>query len=173
MQSPLFGWLCLALWGLWCFGLQGLFARQPEWGPWTPEVGLVLLLSLAPRLELGHARCAALTLAFLRGAVSADPVAATALIYLLALECERLLRRTLDAESLVARMLLAGVMAFALGAFLRLVERFRVPLEGLSAEWELDAALPLAVGTGLLAGLAGPGLRRLPGLVALQRERFA
>jgi hypothetical protein len=70
-------------------------------------------------------------------------------------------------------MLLAGVMAFLLGAFLRLVERFRVPLEGLSAEWNLDAALPLAVGTGVLAGLAGPGLRRLPGLVALQRERYA
>ena len=173
MQSPLFGWLCLGLWGLWCLGLQGLFARQPEWGPWTPEVGLVLLLSLAPRLELGHARLAALVLALMRGAVSADPFTATALVYLLALEGERLLRRTLDAESLVSRMLLAGVMAFLLGAFLRLVERFRVPLEGLSAEWNLDAALPLAVGTGVLAGLAGPGLRRLPGLVALQRERYA
>ncbi|MHC4376492.1 MAG: hypothetical protein ACYS26_07840, partial [Planctomycetota bacterium] len=83
MQSPLFGWLCLGLWGLWCLGLQGLFARQPEWGPWTPEVGLVLLLSLAPRLELGHARLAALVLALMRGAVSAAPFTATALVYLL------------------------------------------------------------------------------------------
>jgi hypothetical protein len=173
MQSPLFGWVSLGLWGLWCLGLQGLFARQPEWGPWTPEVSLVLLLSLAPRLEVGTARIAALLLALLRGAVSADPFPATALVFLLALEFERLLRRTLEAEGLVARMLLSGAMAFALGAFLRLVERVRTPLGGLSAEWSIEAAMPLAVGTGVLAGLAGPGLRRLPGLVGLQRERFA
>lgn len=173
MQSPFFGWLCLALWALWCLGVQGLFARQAEWGPWVPEIGLVLLLSLASRMELGHARLAAVLLALLRGAVSADPFAATALIYLLALEAEGLLRRSLDADGLVPRTVLAGMASYALAVFLRMTERFRVPLEGLSDEWAFSAAIPTAAGTAALAALAGPGLRRLPGLVGLQHRPLA
>ena len=169
--------LVLVIWSAWIYAMLGRVAREPILHGFLPDLGLVLLLGLEPRMRAREARLAALAVAAARAAFSADPPTAVLVTTWTAVEVSRGLRHVVEAEAALVRALLAGLLALASGGFLALVHAVR--LRGVAAgalELPVDAVLRGAVATSLAALLFLPLLVRLPGLTALaprDRRRMA
>ena len=171
MRTSSLGWVCLVLWSIWLFGLEGLLAGASAGQPMAPELGLALLLALAARMDRARARRAALLLAVVRSGMSADPAVAVAAAYLAAVELEALLRRNVDVEGVATRSVLAALAGAGLALWLPVVHEVRSGSRVAAADWGFVEVLPVALGTGLVAAVLGGLLPRLPGLGTLYPKR--
>ena len=174
-RSP-WPWLVLVVWCAWIYALAGRAAAEPSLDGWVPDLGLVLLLALEPRLAVRDALRVALLIGLARLAFSADPPPAVFAGLLFAVFLSRALRSFVEVDGIVVRALLAGVCALLAGLLstaAHLARAGRAP--GMSAggavPFDLDPVMHAAVATGLAALFLGPALRRLPGLSPFVRRR--
>ena len=170
-RSP-WPWLVFLVWNTWFYAVSGRLAAEP-WGAWFPDLGLVLLLGLEPRLSARNARLAAILAATARAAFTADPAMAVLAGYLGAVGLARALRGVVEADRALPCALFTGVAALFFGFFLSLVRSARLSYVAAAAGMELNADLAGLVWRGALAtGLASfvllPLLLRLPGLSSLR-----
>lgn len=159
-------WVALALVGTWGAAFQGWSALRLA--GWTPDLLLVVLFAVAPRLDRSGLAGAALVVALARSAVSVDPPVALAAGYLGAAGAYGALRATVALEGLGSRAVLAGLLAALLGTWLATVHGVRTGaslLEGAHSLW------PPAIATWLATWLAAPLLIRLPLLRHLESRR--
>ena len=174
-------WLLLGVWAAWLYALQGLCVARMDSSSLVPDLGLVLLLSLAARLSHEDLPKAALVIAVARCAVSIDaPVAVIAACFGAA-ALARALHEVFEVGGALPRTLLAGASAWAVTAWLTFVHDLRdarlalhtagtppdlgLPSRALSTAWSP------ALATALAAFLIGPLLGRLPGLTPLAKKR--
>ena len=162
-------WILLFLWAAWLFALQGLAASSAGLGPWTPELGLVLLLALDGRVSPGRTRLAACLIAGARIAFSADPPLAVLAGYLGAVGFSGALREILDVDRGLARALLAGVLTLLLVGFWNLSRTLELAAEGLFAPAP-GLAWRTAATTAIATLCLAPLLLRLPGITPLWRR---
>ncbi|MEM7305988.1 MAG: hypothetical protein AAF682_04925 [Planctomycetota bacterium] len=176
-RSP-WSWLVLVVWCAWIYALLGRLAAEPAVRGWVPDLGLVLLLGLEPRLSRRDAVRAALVIGLARAAFSADAPTAILAGTLGAVSVSRGLRNVVESDAALPRAAVTGICALLLGLFLAAVHRARLSA-GFGA---VDFALPLgtvvrgAAATALASLLVWPLLVRLPGLtplVASRGSRFA
>lgn len=164
-------WLLFAVWSVWLLSLQGLVARAGA-GAWTPDLGLILLLSLQARLRPEDLIPAALLAAFARASISIEPPAAICAGTLAAAGLARGTRSVLHVASRLPSALLAGLAALVFTAWLRLVGQVRLGgPEAVDALAIAAAALPTACASAAVAWLADPLLAGLPGLTPLRKRR--
>jgi hypothetical protein len=175
-RSP-WPWLVLVVWCAWLQAVLGRAAAEPGLGGWVPDLGLVLLLALEPRLSLRDAVLAALVVGCTRLAFTADAPTAVAAGLFAAVALSRALRRFVEVDGVVVRPLLAGVAALLGGGLAAAAHLARseaalgldtLPLAG-------RPVLRAAAATALAALFLAPLLRRLPGLspFAARRKAFA
>lgn len=170
----------LGFWALALLSFAGLAARTlPLPGSllglaaFTPDVGTLLLVTFASRLERGDARAAAFVVAMARAALGADsPLALLAAAWATAEACA-FVRTQLTLDGRVVRAVLCGVLAGAHAAFLSWCAAVRAPTPVSPERDVVDYALPAALATLLLALVVGAALRHLPGLSALWRTEAA
>jgi len=175
-RGALLAWCLLAVWSAWIFALQGSLAAAG--GAWVPDLGLVLLLALAPRLSTASLPLAGLAVALGRIAVSIEPPLAVLAGYLAVVAFARGLRSVVEIRSALPRTLLAAACAFVLARWFAFVHEARESealalSSGLAPEsWpELAAwSWSVALASGVAALLLGPALVRLPGLSPLHRR---
>lgn len=170
-RSP-WPWLVFLVWNAWFYAVSGRLAAEP-WGAWLPDLGLVLLLGLEPRLTAGDARRTAVLAAIARAAFTADPAVAVFAGYLGAVGLARALRGVVEADSALPRSLVTGACALLFGLFLGVVRGARLSPLAAGAGTGLSADLVALVGRGAVAtALASlvllPFLLRLPGLSPLR-----
>ncbi len=164
MKAPrptFFGWTLFSLWAVWLAGLQGVWASS-DVAAWTPELGLVLLFALDPRLERGERRLAVCLLAATRVAFSSEPVLAVFAAYLGVAGLLAWLRRSIEVENFLVRLFLSAGATTACILFWIVCRRIALFEEGISPP---AIALPVGsiVATALMIGLALPLVRNLPG----------
>jgi hypothetical protein len=176
-------WLLLVLWATWLEALQGLLLSQPLLARWVPDLSLVLLLTLASRLEVHDLPRVALAVAAGRLAVSIEPAPAVLAAMLGTVLVVRSLRSMVEVRESLARTLIAFAAALVLARWHTLVAETRaLSAAGLHAaslgrSWEasLGALGPdgatRAVATALFALVFAPALAHLPGLTPLRRRR--
>lgn len=169
MRGPLLPWILLALWAAWLLALQGLLAQRL--GAWTPDLGVVLLLALVPRLGPEQLPALALVLGLARCGVSVDPPAAILAGVLGIAALVGMARGVLQLESPAARSLFAALGALLLALWLEGVARVRLPESDVLPTLWLLSQWRLALATGACAPLLAPLLVRLPGLTPLRRRR--
>jgi hypothetical protein len=159
-------WIVLLIWSTWIYALLGRLTASGLLGGFTPDLGLVLLLALAPGLSAADARLAALFVGLARAAFSADAPLAIVAGLLAAVELSRALGGFVEADGAVARSLIAGAMALFLGVLLALVHAARLDptLVRGSLPFPAGAVLRSAVATALAASVGAPLLARLPGV---------
>lgn len=179
-RSPVLPWILLVFWAAWAQAAQGLLAPVT---PWAPDLGVVLLLSLATRLPTEHLPKVALAVGLGRVALSVEsPTAVFAGLLMLAAGA-RGLRSMLEVHGAVTRSLLAGLGAWGFALWLGYVHEARVLAEmsvqasQFPSVWaELEPLSRAADWRGPLAAAAvalllGPVLARLPGLGPLHRRK--
>jgi hypothetical protein len=170
------GWCLLVVWCAWLFALQGLFASSTLLGPWTPDLGIVLLLALDPRLDRSDALTAIAVVAGSRIAFTSDPPLAVLVGYATLVFLVRRLRRGLEVDRALPRAFVAAVAAAVLTAYWTLCRGVALAADGLptapgDAGASTRALLAAAGATALAAVFLGPLLVRLPGMSPLRRRR--
>lgn len=178
-RSDSWRWGCVAAWGALLFALQGFLASSTALEAWTPNLGLVLMLSLLGRVKRAQLVFVALSMAFARAATSIEPPMAILAAHLFVAALAHTLRGVFEISSAVPRSTLAGLNVLLLGGWFEFVRRVR---DAQAAGGALDDAklvagfdvfapsLACAMSTALVALLAGPWLVRLPGLAPLWRK---
>jgi hypothetical protein len=174
-------WLLLGVWSAWIFAFQGLCAARMQSSSWVPDIGLVLLLSLAARLTHQDLPKAALVIAIARCAVSIDAPVAVIAAYCGAVALARALRGVFEIGGALPRTLLAGASAWLVTAWLAIVHDLRdarlamhtsgTPPDIDELAHALTTSWPPALSTALAALLLGPLLAQLPGLTPLRKKR--
>ena len=179
-RSPVLPWILLVLWAAWAQAAQGFFSAAT---PWAPDLGVVLLLSLAARLPTEHLPKAALAVALGRVVVSVETPTAVFAGLLALTAGARGLRSMLEINGVVARSLIAGLGTWAFAAWLSRVHEMRVLSKAsmhtpnFPAAWAEQNPLAESAGwqvplaTAVVALLLGPALARLPGLGPLHRRK--
>jgi len=179
-RSPVLPWILLLLWAAWAQAAQGLLAGSAAW---IPDLGVVLLLSLAARLPHEALPGVALAVALGRIAVSVEPPTAVLAGMLALVAVTRGLRTVLEVDGLLARSLLAGLGAWVFALWLGEVHEARVLAEStfhagsLPRVWAEQQPLVGAAGwrgplaTAGVALVFGPAVARLPGLGPLHRRK--
>jgi hypothetical protein len=161
--APFVAWALFFLIALWLCALQGLLAAPGALGAWTPDLGLVLLLTWAGRLGRGRVEVGALMVAGARASLGADPPVALAAAYLGAALLVSFLRTGLEIDRPVLRVLSAGTLAWLVAHFLVASSTAALAASGSGAE-AIDARLwPAAASTALAGLVLAPLLRQLPG----------
>lgn len=166
------GWvLCLA-WLSWSFAFQARFASASSAGPFVPEVGLVLALSVLSRLDEREAPVLALLLALARlpySGESAVAILAGALgVCLLGLA----MRSVVELTGPLWRTLTTGVLVAVFDLWLAVVHASRPAGAAAGLPVGFGSLLAVACSSGLLALFAGPALAHLPGLSPLRSRRW-
>lgn len=174
-------WVLVAVWGTWLFAIQGFLAAHTWLDAWTPNLGLVLMLTLLGRVARAELYKVALALFFARAAVSIEPPVAILAVHLFVVALAYSLRGVIEISRPMPRSLLAGVNAFLFAAWFELVHRVRDARDAAAAAVEvargeglieaLAVGWPCALSTALLALVAGPLFARLPGLTPLWKTR--
>jgi len=171
--SPL-PWILLTLWAVWIYAFQAYFAAA-SWSAWVPDVGLVLMLSLAARLPSTDVPLVGVCIGVAGAAVSIDPSAGVLAAALGAVAIARGVRSVIEIKSPPVAGLLAFVVSLCVQFWLAWVHTTRIALElGASAPasdglWA--QAWPSALTTALVAMSCGGVLAHLPGLTPLRRRR--
>ena len=164
------GWATLVVWSAWMLGMQGLFAASKSAGAWTPDLGVVLLLAIDPKLDRTEARLAAVIVAASRIAYSSDPPLAILVGYLGVVGLSHGLRTILEVDHVLPRTLLAGLCTLLLSFY------WTVARDGgydpsaaheLAASWMWSTAFTTALTTLLFSAF----VVRLPGLSPLLKRR--
>lgn len=173
------GLVLFAIWSVWLVAAQALAVSVGTIGPYVPDLGLVLAVTLVAR---GHPRdvpALALLWAFARASFAVDPpfaiLAGAAGVLVLA----RAMRSVVETHGPLPRTFVAGACALVFDAWLIVVHHVRhetlwtggagAPAGVAEA---LLAAWPAAAATALAALALGPALSRLPGLTPLRRDRW-
>jgi len=158
------------VWCTWLFALQGGIASAGLVGAFVPDLGLVVLLAICARLDRDRARRAAIVIAAVRIAFTADPPLAVVAGYVGVAWVLLALRGVVEVERLAPRALFGGLGALVLGAFWSLAHARELALRGIAVPppERLGAA---ALATALVAAAAVPWVARLPGLSPLTRPR--
>ncbi|HED66204.1 MAG TPA: hypothetical protein ENJ09_11690 [Planctomycetes bacterium] len=167
-------WFLLVVWSAWLFALQGLVASTPELADWTPELGVVLLLALDPRLDRSDALLALLIVSAGAIAFSSDPPLAILAGYGAVVFVARSLRSIVEIDQPIARALLAGVSAAVLVSYFDLSRSALLASEGLGpVAGGIGGArvFHAALGTALVTLVAAPLVLRLPGMGPLRGGR--
>jgi len=168
----LLGWGVVVLTSIALFALQGFLAAPGRLGEWTPDLGVVLLISWGARMAPGRAEVSALIVAWARSAFSADPFPVLAAGYLGVALLAGLLRRGIEVDLALPRFLLAGACAWGLSQ-LAIGARSHVLAGGpgfSSVPVGVLRLWPGALVTACGALLLRPLLVRLPALRALRRR---
>lgn len=169
-RPPRLSWVLLCVWSVWIHALTGLAADVDGLGRWLPDLGLVLLLALGPRMPASRMAVAAVVVALARASLGVDPPTAILAGYFAVCLVHAGLREFVDLDDPLFRALLAGVASLALSGWWVLVHAVRHPvLDGLSA-----AASPFAwraaLSTATVALAGADLLLRLPGLQPLWKR---
>ena len=167
-RSRAVSWGMLAVWGSWLTALQAAAVSGTALGSATPDLSLVLLLGCSTRLHRRDVVPAALVVALGRIAYSVDPPAAVLAAYLSVAVAVRSARRVADVDRPAFRVLLGGLLALAVSAWLTLVHDLR---SGSGTATAVAPLLPGAVATAVACVAAG-GFVMLPGLTPLRRRRW-
>ena len=172
--SPL-PWILLTLWAVWIYALQAFFAAA-SWSAWVPDVGLVLLLSLAARFPSADIPLIGLCVGVARASISVDAAASVLAASLGAVGMARGVRSVIEIKSPPVAGLLAFVVALCVHVWLAWVHEVRIASElAASAPPRLfgfwSQAWPCALSTALVAMLFGAALSHLPGLSPLRKRR--
>jgi len=171
--SPL-PWILLTLWAVWLYGFQAFFAAA-SWSAWVPDVGLVLMLSLAARLPNAEVPRVGVCVGLAGAAVSVDPAAAVLAAALGAVAIARGVRSVIEIKSPPVAGLLAFTASLGVQFWLARVHGARIALElGAAAPASGEfwtQAWPRALTTALVATFLGGVLAHLPGLTPLRRRR--
>lgn len=167
-QLSVTGHVFVFLWGAWLLGLQGFLATGAL-GPWTPDLGLVLLLGLGARLSREESRRAALLVALARAAFTTDAAAAVVTGYLGAVALASTLRGALEIDHVLVRGVVAAFLGGGLAAWWIACHQLALPgtpvAVGFTDVWRT------ALATGLAALVAAPLAYRLPGFASIRRRR--
>lgn len=162
-------WIVLAVWTAWLFALQGWLASSGL-GPWAPETGLVLLCIVGERVTRRRALVAALWIACVRIAFSADPPVAILAGYLGVAFAHQLLGSAIALDHPLVRALFSFAALLVLASFLGFARSLELSgLYGLAPE--SGPVWRSATATAIVALLCGPLAVRLPGLKALWKRR--
>lgn len=167
-RSPVFAWILLCVWALWLQAVQALLVGVL--GPWTPDLGLVLLATLSARLSTQLLPWTALATALARSALTLDPLAAVLAAHLFAVGALRLLRIVVELRTplVFAPVVLLVTVATSLG--LDVVREARLALEPGLPPGAFQSALATGLSTAIVALVSGPLLTYLPGLSPLRRS---
>jgi len=165
-RLSLAGYLFVFLWSAWFFAIQGV-AVGGELGPWTPDLGLVLLLALDSRLSGGDARRMALVVSLARSSFSCDSTAAIITGYLGGVGVSSALRAAMEVDGYFLRSILACVYSGVLSAWWIVCHQLGLGAELYIAPQEL---WPSAISTALCALLVGPLLVGLPGFSSIRKR---
>lgn len=178
------GLVLFAIWAVWLVAVQALATGTRGLGPYVPDLGLVLALSLVARGRPEDVAPLALLFALARASFAVDPpfaiLAGAAGVLVLA----RAMRSVVETHGPLLRTLVAGACALLFDAWLIAVHHVRhealwspggtggIGGTGGSVAEALLAAWPAAASTALAALVLGPTLARLPGLTPLRRGRW-
>lgn len=179
-RSVFWRWVSVSAWAVLLLALQGHLAASTALGAWTPNLGLVLMLSLLGRVKREQLVYVAVALTFARAATSIEPPIAIVAAHLFVVALAHTLRGVFEISSAVPRSTLAGLNVLLLGGWFEFVRRLRdaqaagaVALDdaALFAGFELFApSFACALSTALIALVGGPLFVRLPGLAPLWRK---
>ena len=124
-RSP-WPWIVLLIWCAWIYALLGRLASEPGVRGWVPDLGLVLLLGLEPRLSARDALRAALLVAAARAAFSADAPTAILAGSVGAVWISGALRNVVESDAALPRAAVTGLCALLFGLLLAFVHRARL-----------------------------------------------
>jgi hypothetical protein len=167
-------WILLAVWSAWLHAVQGLWAAS---SPWAPDLGAVLLIALAARVQARDLPLVGLAIAVGRLAVSVDPPAAVLAGVLGVTALVRGLRSAVEVGGPLPRTLLAGAATLLIAAWLSFVHDFHAAREaafaapGVSGLSSVSLSWRAALTAAGVSLALGPALARLPGLTPLRRRR--
>jgi len=174
-RQGLFPWLLLLIWGCWLLALQSSLVASGVLGRWVPDLGLVLVLALAVRMQGARALVPALCVGLARCAFSIDAPAAILAAYFGAALLALALRTAFDLQEPFFAAALAGACALACAQWLRWLRASELPSVPPQARALLEdasaGALPIALASAIVALCASRALAHLPGLPALWRAR--
>lgn len=172
-------WLMFAVWASWLTALQGVLASRTSLGPWTPDLGLALLVVCVGRFEAADVPKVALLVAAARIAHSVEPPAGVAAGVLFATFVVAATRTVAEVGGASLRSLLAGLLAWSFAGWLVLVHAVRAAYDASGDPAAFAAGLEPGVSvwrvgfsTALAALTLGPLLLVLPGLSPLRRRRW-
>lgn len=175
--ARLIAWVMLGIWAAWISALHGSLVAKTPLGPWSPDLGLLLLVACAAGLEKRDVPLATLIVACGRLAYTVEPPEAILAAFLGVSVLCQWVRRLVELENLGLRMCLCGGGAFLTGLWLALVHASRSASVGASTG--LDSwrhAFGPSFATGITTGLCGLVLvgafAHLPGLSPLRRPRW-
>lgn len=176
-MSRLIGWCLLVVWCAWLFAFQGLVASTPQIASWTPDIGIVLLLALDPRLERRDALLAVAIVAGARIGFSSDPPLAILAGYWTLVFVVRALRNVFEVDHASSRMVLAALGAALLTIYWAVSRDIALSLDpvlaadgayGVEETLAWSRVVKGAVATALGTAVLGPLVLRLPGLTPLR-----
>lgn len=169
MGSRALAWLLVATWfALFC-ALQAAMAASPRFGLATPDLCVVLLVSLAGAVRRADLAWLALVAALARKSFSLDPPSAILALTLAIAGLAWLLRALFDLRNPLWRSGLAALCASGACVWLELVRSARDRAPAASAE--LAGLWPPAWTSALAALACGGLLAHLPGLAPLRSKR--
>jgi hypothetical protein len=171
-------WLMLAVWASWLSALQALLGDM-VFGPWTPNIGVLLLVACGAQLLERDVYKAVWILTLARSAFGIDAPVAILAGYLLLALCVMAVRSFADAGQGSLRTLLVAAFAWFFEAWLAFVHFVRdaqaaaLELEPLALVGRaLGTTWPTLIASALLSMALGSALIRLPGLTPLRRRRW-
>lgn len=166
-------WLMLAVWASWLSAAQGLAVARSPLGPWTPDLGLLLLVACAGRLHPRDVPLATVLVALGRVAHTVVPPCAVLAAFLaLSLVCQWV-RRLAEIGGPLLRTALPGVGALLVGLWFALVHGLRTSADaGDALAASVGPVLATAFSTALFGLVLLGALVRLPGLTPLRERRW-
>lgn len=168
-RTPLTAWLWTLLWSTWILAVQGAWAAGSARAAWTPNLGVILIVAVAPKLSPGTMRGLVLVLCAAHASLSLDPPVAVAAGYLGMASVYRGVASTFQLEGLAARAFAAGLISFLLAWWLHLVQVAR--LGSVGEEVLGFAGWKVAVATAIASTALAPIFARLPGIRRLGGRR--
>ena len=183
MSSTRLSWVMLLFWSAWAQALTGFFASGLMSPRWAPDLGLLLFLAVAARLgrrDLATSKSPpgfgglVLVTLIARVAFSVQAVAPILAGLIAVLFWQNALRRGIDVERPLIRMLVVGVASLMLLAWWHLVRESNLPELKVGADrvsWLDAGAWRGVLLTSALAPIAMPLCLGLPGLGPLWRRR--
>ena len=169
MGSRALAWLLAATWFALLCALQAEMAASPRFGAATPDLCIVLLVSLVGAVRRADLMLLALIAALARKGFSVDPPSALLALTLAIAGLAWVLRELVDLRNPLWR---AGLAAFGAGAASVWLELVRATQDRAAGPPPELIGLWPAIGSSALAALACGGLfAHLPGLSPLRSLR--